>query len=267
MINLHNDYDFSLKCAIIIKKYGVTMEKDFKNSNAKRFLDAYNDIDYSLKTRYGMNRAMGFSDLIRKSVVLNYVVRKYEDDLIDYGRLRNAIIHNNNEDFVIAEPHDSVVANIEHIRKLLTTPPKALDTVGRKNVVITSAGKSMREVITLMASSNFSNIPVYNGQELVGVANGQKIINSLGQYLLAGGKCNTFLDNVQIEDMLSTLQNSNYYVVKRADCTIEEALNEFNNNHKLLAILFTKHGQNNELPLGIMTGANVVEAQKILEEY
>ena len=44
------------------------MEEKFKNSNAKRFLDAYNDIDYALKTRYGMNRAMGFSDLIRKTV-------------------------------------------------------------------------------------------------------------------------------------------------------------------------------------------------------
>ncbi len=242
-------------------------KKDFRKSNAKRFLDAYNNIDYALKTRYGLNRAMGFSDLIRKSVVMNYVVRKYEDELIDYGRLRNAIIHNNNEDFVIAEPHDSVVEDIEHIEKLLTTPPKALDTVGRKDVVITYAGKSMREVITLMASSNFSNIPVYKDNHLIGVANGQKILNSMGQFLIAGGKCGAFLDNVQIEDMLSSLQNSNYYVVKKADCTIEEALNEFYNNHKLLAILFTKNGLNNEMPLGIMTGANVSEAQKILEQY
>lgn len=267
MKTIKYSYDFFKKYAIILKINGDTMEENFKKSNAKRFLDAYNNIDYALKTRYGLNRAMGFSDLIRKSVVVNYVVRKYEDDLIDYGRLRNAIIHNNNEDFVIAEPHDSVVENIERIERLLTTPPKALDSVGTKDVVLTYAGKSMREVIILMASSNFSNIPVYKDNHLIGVANGQKIINSMGQYLLSGGKCSTFLDNVQIEDMLSTLQNSNYYCVKRADCTIEEALNEFNNNHKLLAILFTKNGLNTELPLGIMTGANVVEAQKILEDY
>ena len=41
----------------------------------------------------------------------------------------------------------------------------------------------------------------------------------------------------------------------------------FDKNHKLLAILFTKNGNKNELPIGIMTGANVVEAQKILEDY
>ena len=241
--------------------------KDLMQSNAKRFLDAYNNIDYALKTRYNFNRSMGFSDLIRKSVVLNYVVRKYEDELIDYGRLRNAIIHNNNEDYVIAEPHDIVVEEIEHIEKLLTTPPKALESVGRRDVLTTSSDKSMREVIELMASSNYSNIPVYKNNQLIGVANGQKIINSMGQFMLTGGKCSSFLDNVQIEDMLSSLQDSNYYTVKQADCTIEEALAEFNNNHKLLAILFTKHGQTNEMPLGIMTGANVVEAQKIIENY
>ncbi len=239
-----------------------------QKSNARRFLDAYNNIDYALKTRYNINRSTGFSDLIRKAVAINYVVRKYQDELIDYGRLRNAIIHNNNEDYVIAEPHIEVVKNIEHIEKLLTTPPKAVETVARREVLTTNAGRSMREVITLMASSNFSNIPVYNDQkELIGVANGQKILNSMGQFLLAGGKCSAFLDNVQIEDMLSTLQNSNYYVVKNSKCTVEEALDEFDKNHKLLAILFTKNGNKNELPVGIMTGANVVEAQKILEDY
>ena len=104
-------------------------EKEKKESNAKRFIDAYNNIDYALKTRYGLNRAMGFSDLIRKAVVINYIVRRYEDDLIDYGRLRNAIVHSNSEDFIIAEPHTSVVENIEHIEKLLTTPPLALESV------------------------------------------------------------------------------------------------------------------------------------------
>lgn len=238
-----------------------------EKTNAQKFLDAYNNIDYALKTRYGLNRSMGFSELIRKSVPINYVVRKYEDDLVDFGRLRNAIIHNSNEDYIIAEPHIEVVEKIEHIEKLLTTPPLALESVAEKEVVVTYAGKSMRDVILLISSSGFSNIPVYRDKILLGVANGQKILHSLGQYLIAGGSEKTFLDNVQIEDMLSSLENSNYYCVKRADCTIEEALSEFDKNHKLLAILFTRNGQPTELPLGIMTGANVVEAQHIIENY
>lgn len=235
--------------------------------NSKRFLDAYNNIDYALKKRYDFHRSMGFSDLIRKTASLNYIVRKYEDALIDYGRLRNAIVHNNNEDFVIAEPHNSVVENIEHIEKLITTPPRALDSIALRDVLTVRSDKSMREVITLMSSSGYSNLPVYKEGALIGVANGQKIIDSLGKYLLGGGKPNVFLDNIQIEDMLSSLENTNYYVVKQEDCTVEEALEEFNNNHKLLAILFTKRGTTNELPIGIMTASNIVDAQNVIENY
>lgn len=247
------------------------MEKEklnkYDSSNAKRFLEAFNNIDYFLKTRYNFNRAMGFSELIRKCVVLNYTIRKYEDDLIDYGRLRNAIIHNNNEDIVIAEPHISVVENIEHIEKVLTTPPKAIDTVARRDVLTISADKSMREVIKAIANSNYSNLPVYKGDVLIGVANGQKILDSFGKFLISGGKAEVFLSSVKIEDMLSKIENSNYYVVVPVNYTIEECLNEFNKNHKLLAILFTKNGERNQLPLGIMTGADVIRANKILEDY
>ncbi len=247
------------------------MEKEktisFKNSNAKRFLDAFNNIDYFLKTRYNFNRAMGFSELIRKCVVLNYTIRKYEDDLVDYGRLRNAIIHNNNEDIVIAEPHDSVVEKIEHIEKILTTPPKAIDTVARRDVLTISADKSMREVIKTIANSNYSNLPVYKDDILVGVANGQKILDSFGKFLISGGKAEVFLSSVKIEDMLSKIENSNYYFVAPVNFTIEECLKEFNKNHKLLAILFTKDGERNQLPLGIMTGADVIKANKILEDF
>lgn len=258
-------YDTIVRKKRFIK--GCDMAEKKEKTNSQRFLDAYNSIDYALKARYNFNRAMGFSDLIRKSVVNNYVVRKYEDDLIDYGRLRNAIIHSSNENFVIAEPHDQVVEHIEHIEKLITAPPRVLDTVGQRDVLVTYAEKSMREVITLMASSNYSNIPIYKGNQLLGVANGQKILNSFGQYMMAGGKADVFLDQVQIEDMLSSLKDSIYYVVKKADCTIEDALNEFNNNHKLLAILFTKNGLPTEMPVGIMTGANFVDAQNVLENY
>jgi len=238
-----------------------------EKSNAARFIEAFNNIDYALKARYNLNRAMGFSDLIRKSAAINYIVRKYEDDLVDYGRLRNAIVHSSNEDYVIAEPHLEVVEHIEHIERLLTTPPKAIECVGRRDVLLTTAEKSMREVIKIMASSNYSNIPVYKGDTLIGIANGQKILDCFGDFLVAGGKEASFLDNVQIEDMLTSIKNSQYYTVREAACTVEDALTEFNNNRKLLAILFTKNGKVNEKPLGIMTGADVVDAQKIIEQF
>ena len=244
------------------------MEKEKKNlSNAQRFIQSYNNIDYAIRTRYNLNRSMGFSELIRKSVALNYIVRKYEDDLIDYGRLRNAIVHGN-EEYIMAEPHYEVVENIEKIERLVTAPPKALETVCRRDVLTIDASKSMREVIMLMASSSYSNIPVYDESgEIIGIANGQKILDSFGKYLLTGGNCTTFVNNVKIEDMLSRPEDNEYYVFSNKELTVEEALEHFHNNSKLLAIIVTKNGGAKEKPLGIITGGDVLKMNTILENY
>ena len=81
-------------------------------SNALRFINAYNQIDQTLRAVYNFKRNITFSDMIRRAVSLNSIVRRYEDKLIDYARLRNAIIHNSNEERIIAEPHDDVVEEI-----------------------------------------------------------------------------------------------------------------------------------------------------------
>ncbi len=261
---------------IIQKICGVKMGKNINNadeivdnvpkSNASRFLSAFNNIDYAIKTRYNFNRSMGFSEAVRKAVAFNYVIRKYEDDLIGYGRLRNAIVHDNN-DFIIAEPHDDVVEKIEKIEKILTTPPRALDVVARRDVLSVEAHESMREVICTIASSGYSNLPVFRKNEIIGIANGQKIIDAFGKYLLSGGKSDTFLDSVKIEDMLSKIENSDYYAFANRDITVEEALDMFHRNSKLLAILVTQNGGAKEKPLGIMTAADVMKMNKILENY
>ena len=243
------------------------IQDNVKKTNSMRFLSAFNSIEYTIKTRYNMNRSMGFSEAVRKAVAFNFTIRKYEDDLISYGRLRNAIVHDNGE-YVIAEPHIEVVEKIEKIERLLTTPPKALEVVARRDVLSVHSSKSMREVITLIASSNYSNLPVFNDEnEIIGIANGQKMLDSFGKFLLSGGNETAFLDSVKIEDMLSKLENSNYYAFANKEVTVEQALALFHQNSKLLAVLVTENGGAQEKPLGIMPGSDVLKMNKILENY
>ena len=108
-------------------------------SNAKRFIDAFNIIDYALRTQHNFKRSMGFSDMIRRAVTINHIVRKYEDDLITYSRLRNAIVHSIKPDEIIAEPHESITAKIESLARLIATPPKVLDVLEEKEVFLKSA--------------------------------------------------------------------------------------------------------------------------------
>ena len=237
-----------------------------ERTRAERFLEAFNSIDYSLRVRYGLNRSMSFSDLIRKSVVLNYIIRKYEDDLIDYSRLRNAIVHQGSMDKIIAEPHQDVVDKIEKIERLINTPPKALDTVSRRDVLTVEISETVGNVVKLIASSGYSNIPVVDNGGIVGIANGQKILNELGLELINGTAAERFLQE-PIEKVISSLYSSIYYVIKDENITVEDALKLFHDNSKMLAILVTKTGSEREKPLGIITGADIVKMNKIMEDY
>lgn len=237
-----------------------------EKTRAERFIEAFNNIDYSLRTRYGLNRSMSFSDLIRKSVVLNYIVRKYEDDLIDYSRLRNAIVHQGSVDRIIAEPHPEVVEKIEKIDRLINTPPRAIDTVSRKDVLCCNSNDSIKNVIKLISSSGYSNIPVYKDGKIEGIANGQRILDELGQVLIAEGNIDLFLSN-PVDKIVAPLSTSVYYVIKNEDITVEDALKVFHDNSKMLAVLITPNGTDAEKIIGMITGADVLKMNKILEDY
>ena len=222
-----------------------------EKSNAKRFIDAYNKIDYSLRVQHDFKRSMSFSDMIRKAVVLNHIVRKYEDDLIDYGRLRNAIVHKSNDNFLIAEPHDDVVEQIEKIAKLISTPPKAIETKCVKDVFTVSHDVKVKSVIEIMAQTSYSNIPVFRDGTMIGVANGQKIIDCFGTWLLS----------VTIPSI------KRYYEVANVNVSSEEVMSMFFSNRKLLCVVLTKTGKMGETPVGIITSSDYMDLNKVIENY
>lgn len=237
------------------------------SDNATRFLQAYNNLDYSLRTQYNFKRSMAFSDVVRRSVVLNSVVRKYEDLLVDYGRLRNAIIHSGNETEVIAEPHLNVVEKMEKIAALVSAPPRCLDTICKKDVLCINANDSLEKTITTISKSGYSNLPIYENDELIGVANGQKLIDNLGKVMGNNYSVDEYVKNTTIKEAISINIGDLYYTIENKDLTLEKALNLFYKNRKLLVILLTKNGLKTEKPLGIVSVADIMDINNILENY
>ena len=238
-----------------------------KMSNANRFIAAYNAIDSSLRNIYSLKRSLNFSEVIRKTVLLNSVVRKYEDDLIDYGRLRNAIVHKGNSNFVIAEPHVDVVEKMEGIARLISTPPLAYDKISTHEVLCVNSTDLLRDAIKLMARSGYSNLPVYTDNKLVGVLNGQRLMDILGRHLLKNDNIQKFVDKVTIADIIEELGNEHYYCLVDEKVTIEQVMNLFETNNKLLIVLITKQGTEEYPPLGIITKDDVIKMQKVLDVY
>lgn len=244
------------------------MPNNYKSkSNAERFIIAYNSIDYSLRSIYGFKRSISYADLVRKSVSLNSVVRKYEEELIDYGRLRNSIVHRTNPNFVIAEPHDEVVEEFEKIAKLIATPPTAFNKICHKEVIVCENTVSLKDTLKIMARTGYHNIPVYEGNTLQGVAIGPKIMQRLGENLIQGVDATEYLSNTNVSDVLAKGEENPYFLVADKNMTIEKALNHFYINRKLSSIIITEKGTYNEKPIGIITTADILDMNAVLENY
>ena len=238
-----------------------------KITNAQRFLTAYNAIDSVLRSMYGFKRTMTYSDVIRRSVLLNSVVRKYEDDLIDYGRLRNAIVHKSNANYVIAEPHLDVVEKMESLAHIISTPPLALDRISNKDVLCLKADDSIKYVMELITRSGYSNLPVYKNEQLIGVANGQRLLDVIGNASIDKIDLDDFVRKTNIGSVLPDMNSEKYYAVADENLTIENTMHLFEQNRKLMVVLITNQGSLKYPPLGIITMVDVIEMQKVLDVY
>ena len=238
-----------------------------KISNANRFISAYNAIDSAVRSIYNLKRSLNFSEVIRKTVLLNSVVRKYEDDLIDYGRLRNAIVHKGNSNFVIAEPHLEVVEKMEGIATLIATPPLAYDKISTHEVLCVNSKDILSTAVKLMSRSGYSNLPVYADNKLVGVLNGQRLMDIIGRHLVTGENIQKFIDRITVGDIIEELSNERYYCLADEKITIEQVMNLFETNNKLLIVLITREGTGEYPPLGIITKDDVIKMQKVLDVY
>ena len=241
------------------------MGKLSSNTLASRFVNAYNLLDYSLRTQYNFKTNITFSDLIRRTASLNQIIRLYEDDLIDLARLRNAIIHSKSEQ-VIAEPHEDVVELMEKVARMISTPPLVVDSIKNVKVDTIAAESYLREYIIMSSTVGHSNIPVYKREMLVGVMQRHYFLEILGHVMKSNRGIDEFLASTTIEQFLNQYPKNNHFTIVSARVTIEEVIELFG-NRKLSAVIITDNGTSAGKLRGIVTTADIIDLMNILEGY
>lgn len=236
-------------------------------SNATRFINAYNQIDQSLRSIYNFRRSMSFNDMVRRCVPLNSLVRKFEDKIIDYGRLRNAIVHNSKEERIIAEPHNDVVEEFEYIAKVISEPPLVIQEIANRNILVLDYDISIKKALETVAQSGFKCIPVCKDEVLCGVITPNRVVDFLGTVLLNEQNLDNYISRAPINAMINNGDEGKLFEIKSTSLTVEEALNLFYSNRKLQAIIITRTGSNHERPVGILTVANIIDLNKAVEDY
>lgn len=235
--------------------------------NATRFITAYNKIDNCLRSIYNFSASMSFADMIRRCAEKNYVVRANESLLIDFSRLRNAIIHKSTQEMIIAEPHDDVTELIEHIAKLVCTPPSAVSLFGARKVITMPADTALKDAIKIITETRFSNIPVYKGKYLKGILNNKIIVDRIGAQIAKGRSVDEYLGTETAEGALDESYFGKYFKLCSASVTIDEVAELFVQNRKLIAALITENGRRDQKPICIITTYDLTKIYNELDNY
>ena len=93
--------------------------------NAEQFVQIYNQIDEFMKNKLGQDSSGGsYSTRIRILAKQDACFKKYQDILISYGELRNAIVHDYGRDEyrIIAEPYIEEVERYQMVKEELMKP-------------------------------------------------------------------------------------------------------------------------------------------------
>ncbi len=227
-------------------------------SNASRFISAYNELDKALRVRFRLKSNLTFSEAVRISASKNAVVRKYQDDLTDFAQLRNAIVHKSNTDMVIAEPHLSVVETIEHICELVSRPPVAIGTVANQAVIL-RGDTTLKSAIKVMAGGGYSNMPVIDGGKITGVLNNKIVVEAINKNI---DDVDGFLFSARVCDL--PIGVGDHYKIMHANSTVDDVLVAFD-ERKLLIVILTDNGTESGKILGVVTSADVVKMNRLLD--
>ena len=238
-----------------------------KYANAERFLKSYNKIESQLKLLYGGQPTQAFTDLVKRCSDRNITVRRYENELIDYGKLRNAIVHRaGGEELFIANPSDDVVDTLEYIERQLCRPPLVTDVFKCKKISAVFADKPLLTAVQTFGSSEKKTLVVYDHGNMVGVLNSYYLYRLLAEQAQKGENLTAYLQNTPCGAVLDAALLSRYALFDAA-ATVFDVFEAFEKRKDLYAVIVTEHGIVGEKVLLLLTPSDFPAINRYLEAY
>ena len=230
--------------------------------NSERFLVAFNKIEKWMKSMIDRKDHVSFFTAIDLSKKEHAAIRKYEDDLREFGDLRNAIVHHRTAtEYVIAEPHTEIVELIEHIETLLSSPV-TVGTSFAREVHKFSEDHTLKEVLRMVRDKNFKHIPVYKDNEFQGLLTA----NGIMRWLAATVEEEFISQEITtMADILKYEKNGNTFRFIASNTPVYEAEEIFKNSvvsgRRLEALLITRNGNKDEALTGIITPIDLIQTE------
>jgi CBS domain-containing protein len=231
--------------------------------NSTEFLSTYDELDEYMRNQLNVDDNIPHRNLIERLAKKNNIFSKYKDNLIDFAKLRNAIVHNPYRSFAdpIAEPHDKIVELYRNIKIKIINPPKALDVaVLLKNIFCAQPTDNVMQVMQVMSENTFSHVPVVRNGRVLGIFSQYAVFT----YLVKNQSvCLT--GNIMIKDFeeFTALErhDAEYFEFVSRDALaseIEFMFRKRKDNQKRLGVVFvTESGSQTEKLLGMITAVDL----------
>jgi CBS domain-containing protein len=128
-----------------------------------------------------------FIELAREYVQVHNLPPSYLISLQTYAVLRNAIDHNSHRGvYPIAEPIPEIVDEIRKVRDKIKTPPDAISVLPEMDVCSVHAGEPVSVALEYVRQFDFSQLPVYESGQYVGILTTNTIARWLAQQIVDG---------------------------------------------------------------------------------
>jgi hypothetical protein len=220
-------------------------------SNGERFEGAYNKIDALLRKRVGGAKTLSFSHVVSEAAMKDPTVRTVKDDLLEYGDLRNAIVHDRGKaPVLLADPREDVVVKIEKIWNHLSHPRILRSLAHKVPLRIFAAGAVLAESLSYMRENDFSQvIALREGKHQILSTEG------IAHWLEAKSKEDIIaLSEARLSDALEFEPRDSCIYLKATD-TIDRAREVFGKDigKRIFSALVSEHGNANEKPINIVT--------------
>lgn len=231
--------------------------------NSDRFLAAFNRIEQFMNRGNSSERYITFAQLVEVQTKSNITVKRNVDRLHKFAKLRNAIVHQSiNGAYAIAEPHQSIVDEIEKIEKELTNPPKVL-THFKKEVETFKHNNSIVEVLKVIRERDYTQFPVYKEKKFIGLLTENGITKWLARNI---EEDIISLEETNLIDILEFEEEVDNYIFIGKELTVyevEEIFKDFpHTRERLDALLITHSGKKTESLLGIITTWDILQFYK-----
>jgi hypothetical protein len=220
-------------------------------SNGDRFEGAYNKIDALLRKKVGSSRTLSFSSVVLEAAMKDATVRMNRDDLLEYGELRNAIVHDRGRaPVLLADPRKDVLVKIERIWDRLSHPRLLRSVVCRVPVRIFTASTVLAEPLSYMRENDFSQVIVLrDGKHLVLSTAG------IAYWLEAKSKEDIIaLSETRLSDALD-FEPTGSCIYLKANDTVDHVREVFARDigKRIFSALVTENGRPKEKPIKIVT--------------